>query len=311
MIYTLTFNPAIDYVVRLEGSLLPGAINRSRGEAYQYGGKGINVSNVLRTLGQDTVALGFVAGFTGKALEDGLRESGLQTRFIHVGQGMTRINVKVKAAEETEINGMGPVITAADMEALYAGLDQIQAGDTLVLSGSVPPCLGPDAYAEVLARLEGRDICAVVDAAGPLLVNALKHRPFLIKPNAGELGDLFGKDLQTDGEILACARKLQALGGRNVLVSMAGDGALLLDEQGGVHRTGCPEGQVVNSVGAGDSMVAGFLAGWLETGDYGHALRLGTAAGSATAFSLGLAEKKTIDQMMRLLEGVDVFVCIT
>lgn len=301
MIYTVTFNPAIDYVVHLNGSLKLGDINRNVQEEYQYGGKGINVSNVLRTLGFDNVALGFVAGFTGRGLEEGLNNMGLETRFIHVEQGMTRVNVKVKAAEETEINGIGPVITEYDMEKLYAQLDEIKTGDTLVLSGSIPNCLPSDTYEKIMERLDGRGIRIAVDATRDLLVKVLKYHPFLIKPNNHELGEIFGKVLKTDEEIVDCARKLQELGGRNILVSMAGDGALLLDENGMTHRIGCPKGKVINSVGAGDSMVAGFLAGVLETGDYGYALKLGTATGSATAFSLGLAEKQLVEQLLTTL----------
>lgn len=301
MIYTVTFNPAIDYVIHLSGGLRPGAINRNVSEDLQFGGKGINVSNVLRALGQDTVALGFVAGFVGDALEKGLREMGLDTDLIHVAEGMTRINVKVKAAEETEINGIGPVITDADMEVLYGKLDRIGPEDTLVLSGSIPKCLPGDTYEKIMARLDGRGIRIAVDAEKDLLVNVLKYRPFLIKPNDHELGEIFGRTLETDEDITACAGQLQERGARNVLVSMAGAGALLLDETGVPHRIGCPKGKVVNSVGAGDSMVAGFLAGILETGDYGHALKLGTAAGSATAFSIGLASRPQIDALLATL----------
>ena len=284
MIYTVTFNPAIDYVVHLQGELKQEGINRNTAEEYQFGGKGINVSNVLRTLGVESEALGFVAGFTGEGLEKGLQASGLHTDFIHVAEGMTRINVKIKAEQEAEINGIGPNITQEDMKQLYQKLDQIQAGDTLVLSGSIPSCLA-----------------SVVDATRDLLVNVLKYHPFLIKPNNHELGEIFNTVLKTDEEIANCARKLQEMGGRNILVSMAGDGALLLDETGEVHRIGCPKGSVQNSVGAGDSMVAGFLAGYLTKQDYSYALKLGTAAGSATAFSIGLAEKQDIDQLLETL----------
>ncbi len=298
MIYTVTFNPAIDYVVQLHSPLQTGSINRNAGEAFQFGGKGINVSNVLRTLGQPTVALGFIAGFTGEGLEKGLQEMGLQTCFLRVREGMTRINVKIKAGEETEINGIGPVITAEDMAALYAQLDALQPGDTLVLSGSIPNCLPGSTYEEIMAHLQGRGIRIAVDATRELLVNVLKYHPFLIKPNNHELGEIFGMELKTDSQILDCARRLQEMGGRNILASMAGDGALQLDETGAQHRVACPRGKGVNSVGAGDSMVAGFLAGWLETGDYGYALRLGTAAGSATAFALGLADRAAIDALL-------------
>lgn len=300
MIYTVTFNPAIDYVVHFD-RLQPGEINRNEAEEFQFGGKGINVSNVLRTLGLDTVALGFVAGFIGDGFEKGLEQMGLKTDLIHVKEGMTRVNVKIKAAEETEINGIGPVITEADMEKLYRKLDAIGSSDVLVLSGSIPACLPGDTYERIMARLDGSGIPVAVDATKDLLVNVLKYHPFLIKPNNHELGEIFGTVLKTDEEIVACARKLQDMGGRNILVSMAGDGALLLDENGAVHRIGCPKGKVVNSVGAGDSMVAGFLAGWLERGDYGYALKLGTATGSATAFSIGLAEKPLIQELLATL----------
>ena len=300
MIYTVTFNPAIDYVVHFD-RLRPGEINRNESEEFQFGGKGINVSNVLRTLGFDTVALGFVAGFIGEGFEKGLAEMGLKTDLIHVKEGMTRVNVKVKAAEETEINGIGPVITEADMEKLFEKLDAIGPEDVLVLSGSIPKCLPGDTYERIMARLDGRGIPIAVDATKDLLVNVLKYHPFLIKPNNHELGEIFGKVLRTDEEIADCARRLQEMGGRNILVSMAGAGALLLDEAGGVHRIGCPKGKVLNSVGAGDSMVAGFLAGWLEKRDYDYALKLGTATGSATAFSIGLAEKPLIDKLLATL----------
>ena len=302
MICTVTMNPAIDYVVRLEGALTPGAINRSGHEEFQFGGKGINVSNVLRNLGQDTVALGFVAGDTGAWLERGLTRMGLRTRFVRLNQGMTRINVKVKARQETEINGMGPVIGSDDLERLYEQLDGLTAGDALVLSGSVPVCLGPDAYEKILARLAGQEILTVVDAAGELLTRTLKHRPFLVKPNDQELQGIFGRTMGTEGDIIGAAREMQTMGARNVLVSMAGDGALLLDEQGGVHRMACPQGKVVNSVGAGDSMVAGFLVAWLDSGDYETALRWGIAAGSATAFSLGLADRAAVETLLEQMD---------
>ena len=297
MIYTVTFNPAIDYVVQLD-ALHTGEVNRACGEAYQFGGKGINVSGVLAALDCPSVALGFVAGATGGWLERGLAENGLKTDFIHLDEGMTRINVKLKAGEETEVNGLGPAIPAAAMAALEAKLDALGPEDVLVLAGSIPASLPQDTYQQLLARLEGRGVRTVVDATRDLLVNVLRYRPFLIKPNNHELGEIFGTVLHTDAEIAQAARELQARGARNVLVSMAGDGALLLDEDGRVHRIGTPKGKVVNSVGAGDSMVAGFVAGYQKTGDYGYALRLGTACGSATAFSLGLATREKIDELL-------------
>lgn len=302
MIYTLTLNPAIDYVVQLDGSLTPGIINRSREEAYQFGGKGINVSNVLRALDVDTTALGFIAGFTGQALEQGLRDMGLATRFIPLAQGYTRVNVKVKGSEETEINGAGPVITPQAMEALCSQLDHLTRGDVLVLSGSVPVNLPEDTYGQLMARVADKKVLCVVDTAGAQLKNALPHNPFLIKPNLPELQALCGRELAGDSAIVNAALALQAMGARNVLVSMAADGALLVEECGRVHKMTCPSGQLRNSVGAGDSMVAGFLAGWLQTGDMARALRLGLAAGSATAFSLGLATK---EQILSLLEKMD------
>lgn len=302
MIYTVTVNPAIDYVVRLDGALTAGIINRSTGEDIQFGGKGINVSNMLRELGQKTVALGFVAGETGAWLERGIAGMDLRTCFVRLERGMTRINVKVKGQEETEINGMGPVIGSEDMEKLYGFLGEIAPGDVLVLSGSVPACLGKDAYEKILARLEGREVLTVVDAAGELLTKTLRYRPFLVKPNDRELADVFHRNMETEGDILFAARQLQNMGARNVLVSLAEDGALLVDEGGSVHRCKAPRGTVVNSVGAGDSMVAGFLAGWLETERYEDALKMGVAAGSATAFSLGLADRQSVEKLRKELE---------
>ena len=299
MIYTVTFNPAIDYVVHLQGELKQEGINRNTAEEYQFGGKGINVSNVLRTLGVESEALGFVAGFTGEGLEKGLQASGLHTDFIHVAEGMTRINVKIKAEQEAEINGIGPNITQEDMKQLYQKLDQIQAGDTLVLSGSIPSCLASDTYEKIMAHLADKDIRIVVDATRDLLVNVLKYHPFLIKPNNHELGEIFNTVLKTDEEIANCARKLQKMGGRNILVSMAGDGSMLITENGETYRMGVPKGKVVNSVGAGDSMVAGFMAGWMEKQDYEYAFHMGISAGSASAFSENLATREEIQAVYK------------
>lgn len=293
MIYTVTFNPALDYVVWMD-ALRPGQINRTKSEEIQYGGKGINVSTVLSALGVENVALGFLAGFTGQALEEGLRSRGIRTDFIWLPEGLTRINVKVKGGDETEINGQGPTVDPVALRALRDKLDRLEAGDILVISGSVPAALSHDVYEQILARLEDRGIQFVVDTTRDLLESALPYHPFLIKPNNLELAELFGRTLNSDEDIRACAAELQAKGARNVLVSMAGNGSLLLDERGGCHRLGVPHGTVRNSVGAGDSMVAGFLAGWLETGDYAYAQHLGAAAGSATAFADGLATKEQI-----------------
>ena len=298
MIYTVTFNPAIDYVVRLDRPLAVGEVNRAKGEDCVLGGKGVNVSGVLAQLGCESVALGFVAGETGAWLERGLAAQGLKTDFVHLDHGMTRINVKIKAGQETELNGAGPDIPESAREQLAAPLDQLAEGDSLILAGSIPASLAQDTYERLLARLQGKGVRAVVDATRDRLVNVLKYRPFLVKPNNHELGEIVGRTLTTDADITAAARTLQEKGARNVLVSMAGDGALLLDEKGEVHRIGTPKGRVVNSVGAGDSMVAGFVAGYLRSGSYREALRLGTACGSATAFSLGLAKKEMIDALL-------------
>ena len=299
MIYTVTFNPAIDYVVRLDAPLEVGEVNRAGGEDCVLGGKGINVSGVLAQLDCPSVALGFVAGETGAWLERGLEKQGLETDFVHLEQGMTRINVKIKAGQETELNGAGPDIPESAVRQLEEQLDALNENDILILAGSIPRSLPQDTYERLLARLQGKGVRAVVDATRDLLANVLQYRPFLIKPNNHELGEIVGRELKTDAEIIAAARALQEKGACNVLVSMAGDGAILVDETGKVHRIGCPRGKVVNSVGAGDSMVAGFVAGWMQTGNYDMALRLGTACGSATAFSLGLATREKIEELLK------------
>lgn len=293
MIYTVTFNPALDYVISV-GHFQTGTVNRVEREAIFYGGKGINVSAVLAALGYESTALGFVAGFTGREIERGVQSLGFSTDFIHVKEGMSRINVKLKSDQETEINGMGPMVGPEDVEALLRKLDALKEGDVLVLSGSIPGTVDKGIYEAILARLDGRDVLTAVDAEKELLLHVLKYRPFLIKPNNHELGALFGIVLTEDQVIAEYAKRLQEMGARNVLVSMAGDGALLLTESGEIFRAGCAKGVVKNSVGAGDSMVAGFLAGYLENGDFAHALKLGTAAGGATAFSEGLAKKEDI-----------------
>ena len=302
MIYTVTFNPAIDYVVWLD-RLEPGSINRVRQELIQFGGKGINVSVVLGNLGVDNRALGFLAGFTGQAVEQGLAQMGVQTDFIHLEAGVTRINVKIKGGEETELNGRGPDIDPAALGQLFEKLDGLAGPDVLVLAGSIPASLPSDVYEQIMARLDGKGVRVVVDAEGELLSKVLRYRPFLIKPNNLELGGIFGRELHTQEEIRACAAALQERGARNVLVSMAGDGAILLDEQGGFHQIAAPQGTVRNSVGAGDSMVAGFLAGFLQSGSFEQALRMGAATGSATAFSDGLATRETVEGLLRQMEG--------
>lgn len=301
MIYTVTFNPAVDYVVHTD-TLQTGCVNRSRSEEVYFGGKGINVSVVLSELGIKSRALGFVAGFTGKAIEEGVQKKGVETDFVHLEDGFSRINIKIKSEAETELNGQGPDISASAIDELYKKLDCLGEGDMLVLAGSIPNTLPNDIYERILARLSSKkkQIKFVVDATGDLLLNVLKYKPFLIKPNNHELEEIFGITLNSREETAVCAKKLRAMGAVNVLVSMAGDGALLVDERGVVHNCGVCSGRVKNSVGAGDSMVAGFIAGSVG-GDYEYALKLGTASGGATAFSDGLAKKEEINKLLKQL----------
>jgi len=299
LVYTVTFNPAIDYVVHTAEMRL-GEVNRSSSEEMYFGGKGINVSIVLNELGTPSIALGFTAGFTGEAIENGIKAMGIKSDFVRLKNGNSRINVKIKASEETELNGQGPHIDDEALEALFVKLDKLSDGDTLVLAGSIPSSLPSDIYERIMQRLSDRKIRTVVDATNDLLLNVLKYKPFLIKPNNHELGEMFGVTLSEDDEIERYARKLKDMGAINVLISMAGDGAMLIDENGKCHRCGVCKGKVRNSVGAGDSMVAGFLTG-AQNGDYEYALKLGTAAGGATAFSDGLAVKTKIEELLAQL----------
>ncbi|MBQ8649567.1 MAG: 1-phosphofructokinase [Clostridia bacterium] len=296
MIYTVTFNPALDYVIYTD-NLAIGKTNRSLKENIFFGGKGINVSVVLSRLGVCTTALGFTAGFTGEALEAYLDKENIKTDFIRLKQGNTRINVKLKGENETEINAAGPEITEADIEMLFEKLNSIKSGDVLVLSGSVPKTVKKDIYARILLFVQNKGIKTVVDAAGELLLSALKHKPFLIKPNIDELAEISGRELKSAEDISAAALKLKELGAVNVLVSMGKNGALLIDEFGGVHLKQALGGEPVNTVGAGDSMVAGFLAG-CEKG-YEYALRLSLASGGATACSEDLATKEQIEELLK------------
>lgn len=299
MIYTVTFNPAIDYIVHT-GTMQVGQVNRSQGEELYFGGKGINVSFVLHELGLPSKALGFVAGFTGAAIEAGIQEQGIATDFVHLDSGFSRINVKIKSGEETELNGQGPNISEAAIAELFEKLNQLQDGDVLILAGSIPNTMPADSYEKILAHLSDKKIKVVVDATKDLLLKVLPYHPFLIKPNNHELGELFGVTLHSIEEIATYAKKLQEMGAQNVLISMAGDGALLIDETGKQHVCGVCKGTVKNSVGAGDSMVAGFVAGSMH-GDYEAALKLGTAAGGATAFSEGLAQRAEIERLLQQL----------
>lgn len=299
MIYTVTFNPAVDYIVHTN-ELQVGAVNRSKGEEIYFGGKGINVSMVLHELGIKSKALGFVAGFTGEAIEKGVSDAEIETDFVHLKQGFSRINVKIKSGSETELNGQGPEIPAEAVEQFFEKLKEIQDGDTLILAGSIPDDLPTDIYEKILDYVKEKKIRTVVDATKDLLMKVLKYKPFLIKPNNFELEEIFGVKLNSVEEIIKYAEKLKEMGAVNVLVSMAGDGAVLLDEMGKSHICGVCKGTVRNSVGAGDSMVAGFVAG-CEQGDYEYALKLGTAAGGATAFSDGLAKKELVYDLLEQL----------
>ena len=302
MIYTVTLNPSIDYVVHID-RLVSGITNRTSGEEYYFGGKGINVSHVLAELELDNTALGFVAGFTGEAIEKGTKHPRITTDFIHLKEGVSRINVKIKSDEETEINGQGPHIDDESLAAFMEKTDVIGDGDTLILSGSIPKTMPDDVYERILERLKDRKVRIVVDATKKLLVNSLKYRPFLIKPNRKEISEIFGAEVKDEETTLFYARKLQEMGAANVLVSLGGDGAMLLDEYGAVHKEGVIKGKVKNTVGSGDSMVAGFVAGCIKKNDYAYALRLGSACGNATAFHDGLATREKIDELMRIFES--------
>ena len=298
MIYTVTLNPALDYVMKV-GNIRYDDINRSESEEIYYGGKGINVSVILTRLGVENKALGFVGGFTGEKLYEMLKKDGIDCDFNILKNGYTRINVKIKAQTELDVNAQGPAIDEEDIALLLEKLDGIKQGDFLVLAGSIPNTLPDDIYERILSRLDGRGINFVVDATGDLLKNVLKYKPFLIKPNHHELGDLFKVEAKSEQDIVFYAKKLQEMGARNVLVSRAKDGATLIDEQGSVTTFENVDGELVNSVGCGDSMVGGFLAGWIEKGDYSYALKLGAACGNATAFSQELA---TADEIRNVFD---------
>ncbi len=299
MIYTVTFNPAVDYVVHTE-ELTAGTVNRSVSEEIYFGGKGINISLVLAELEVPSKALGFVAGFTGEAIEKGLTEYGIQTDFVRLEKGFSRINVKIKSGTETELNGQGPDIPPHKLEELFSKLEGLREDDTIILAGSVPKSLPSDIYEKILGYFSGKNVRTVVDATGELLLNTLKYSPFLVKPNNFELGELFGVNIATADDVVEYAERLREMGAQNVLVSMAQDGAVLLDSDGRTHICGVCSGTVRNSVGAGDSMLAGFIAGY-EKGGYEYALKLGTAAGGATAFSEGLAKRSEILALLEQL----------
>ena len=293
MIYTVTFNPSLDYIVTVDDFRL-GLTNRTSSELMLPGGKGINVSIVLSNLGIPNTALYFAAGFVGDEITKKVKESGIVADAIPIDNGCSRINLKLKSIDGTEINGMGPVIDSDRIEILMEKLDGLKEGDTLCLAGSIPASMPGTIYSDIMARLDGRGIRIVVDATKDLLVNVLKYHPFLIKPNNHELGEIYGVELKTRDSVVEYAKKLQEMGARNVLVSMAGEGGVLVAEDGSVYKSEAPKGKLVNGVGAGDSMVAGFIAGYMEKGDYEYAFKMGLSAGSASAFSEYLATKEEV-----------------
>ena len=293
MIYTVTFNPSLDYVVDVK-TFKTGQVNRTEQEKMFPGGKGINVSIVLKNLGLENTALGFVAGFTGDEIQRQVEEIGVNARFIPVDEGISRINLKLQNIEGTEINGQGPAIEEADIKKLYEKLDTLSDGDILVLAGSIPDVMPGSMYMDIMKHLQNKDLKIVVDATKDLLVNVLQYHPFLIKPNNHELGEIFGVKIESKADVITYAKKMQEKGARNVLVSMAGDGAVLVAEDGSIFQSEAPKGKVVNSVGAGDSMVAGFIAGYLENGSYEKAFQMGVCTGSASAFSEELATKAEV-----------------
>ncbi|WP_346699084.1 1-phosphofructokinase [Catenibacillus scindens] len=298
MIYTVTFNPSLDYIISMNGFQM-GMTNRTRTEQMLPGGKGLNVSTVLRHLGAENTALGFIAGFTGDEILRRAKLLGIHCDFIHLDDGFSRINVKLKDFDGTEINGKGPEISPHKVFELFEKLDRLEKGDILVLAGSIPESMPDSIYRDIMDRLKDRGILFVVDATKDLLLNVLEYSPFFVKPNNHELGEIFHTELKTREDVVPYARKLQTMGARNVLVSMAGEGAVLVDEYDRVHTLGAPKGQLVNAVGSGDSMVAGFLAGWLKEQNYQYAFHMGISAGSASAFSENLATKEEIEKVYR------------
>lgn len=305
MIYTVTFNPSLDYIVSVDDFKL-GLTNRTSYELMLPGGKGLNVSTVLRNLGIENTALGFIAGFTGEEIRKEMEASGVKSEFIIIEEGLSRINVKLKSIDGTEINGQGPEISREKVAELMKRLEQLGEGDVLFLAGSIPSSMPDDIYREIMKQLQGKGVRIVVDATKDLLMNVLEYHPFLIKPNNHELGEIFQTELKTREEVIPFARKLQKMGARNVLVSMAGEGAVLVAENGEVYTSPAPKGKLVNGVGAGDSMVAGFMAGWMEKEDYGHAFHMGIAAGSASAFSEYLATSSEIEAVYKSLTEEEI-----
>lgn len=298
MIYTMTLNPSLDYIVDVE-NFTKGIVNRTTREMILPGGKGINVSIVLSNLGMESVAIGFTAGFTGDEIRRLVEEAGIPTDFIAAGKGLSRINVKLRSEPESEINGQGPKIEEDDINKLYAQLETLQEGDILVLAGSIPGSMPKSIYMDIMKFLEFKNVRVVVDATKDLLMDVLEYHPFLIKPNHHELGEIFDTVITVRCEAILYAKRLREKGAQNVLVSMAGDGAVLIAEDGSIFESDAPKGNVKYCVGAGDSMVAGFLAGYLKYNDYKEAFQMGICAGSASAFSENLATKEEVELVLK------------
>ncbi len=303
MIYTVTLNPALDYVLSMDNNPIMGTINRSEKEHINYGGKGINVSSVLKELSVDSIATGFLAGFTGKEIESMVQQDNIKTDFVHIDNGFSRINVKIRSDEETDINATGPDITDFDMHLLYKKLENLCNDDVLVLSGSAPKNVEDNVYAKILSKVAKSGVTVVVDCSGKMLLNTLEFHPFLVKPNISELIETFGAKIATLHDVEKYAIKLQNLGAKNVLVSMGDKGSVLFTDDKQVIVQSAPKGVAKDTVGAGDSMVAGFIAGYLKSHDYKTALKLATACGSATAFSHTLCKQNEILQILELIDS--------
>ncbi len=298
MIYTITFNPALDYISQVENFEI-GKINRTKTEKILPGGKGLNVSTVLKNLGIESTALGFIAGFTGEELKRSIEEKGIKTDFIKVEKGITRINVKISSNEETALNGNGPEITEEDINKLLEKIEKITKEDMVILAGNIPRCINNDIYEIICKTLEKNNVTFVVDATKELLMNVLKYKPFLIKPNKEELEETFKEKIETKEEIIVHAKKLQQMGAQNVLISLGGEGAILVTTEGKEYYSKAPKGKVLNTVGAGDSMVAGFIAGYKQSGDFEQAFKMGIATGSASSFSMNLATAEEVASLLK------------
>ena len=297
LIYTVTFNPSLDYIVSVK-DFRPGMTNRTSSELMLAGGKGINVSIVLGNLGIKSTALGFIAGFTGDEIVRRLHNGGINSEFIKINDGISRINIKLKSIDGTEINGQGPHIDSSHIEQLMNRLRRLESGDVLVLAGSIPAGISDNIYKDIMDMLKDKGVQIVVDATSRLLTNVLEYNPFFIKPNQHELGDIFNVTLNTQEEVIPYALELKKMGAVNVCVSMGGKGAILVADDGNVYKAKAPDGILKNSVGAGDSLVAGFLSGWIEKKDYEYAFRKGVATGSASAFSERLATNGEVNDLI-------------